>query len=104
MRKPEDEKLEKFWIDFNLGSRSVTFYIDNTKVTVFDSYLNLSFRDCSYASMLCAHECNLFFCKSALWDSVRLLKDAVINFNIRGKMIILNYPTFSSDARADFAL
>ena len=96
MRKPADEKLEKFWIDFNLGSQRVTFYINSTEVITFDFCLNLSTQRlfiCKWCHVL--KNFTYFSSKSALWDSVILLKEDVINFSIIGKMI--NYPTFSSE-------
>ncbi|XP_075562418.1 synaptonemal complex protein 2-like [Pelecanus crispus] len=62
VKKPLDEKLEEFWIDFNISSQSVSFYVDSNE--------------------------------GALWDSVRLSKEAVSSYSLNeddGKKIVKIY-------------
>ncbi|XP_069769462.1 synaptonemal complex protein 2-like isoform X2 [Narcine bancroftii] len=54
LKMPVDDKLENFWIDFNLGSRSVTFFIKD----------------------------DVQCCASDLWETVSLPSEGVKNFAV----------------------
>ncbi|XP_072366346.1 uncharacterized protein [Scyliorhinus torazame] len=55
LKIPADDKLEKFWIDFNLGSRSITFFIkDDSQDSEVD-----------------------------LWETVSLVQDGVKSFSVQ---------------------
>ncbi|XP_061447891.1 synaptonemal complex protein 2-like isoform X2 [Rhineura floridana] len=37
LKKPPDDKLEEFWIDFNFGSESITFYLESPEGALWES-------------------------------------------------------------------
>ncbi|XP_066434937.1 synaptonemal complex protein 2-like [Eleutherodactylus coqui] len=62
LAKPEDDKLEHFWIDFNVGSQGISFYIQNNKGCLWESVrlqkgsLNgYSLEECSELQVLTVH-------------------------------------------------
>ncbi|PWA15689.1 hypothetical protein CCH79_00019586 [Gambusia affinis] len=48
--RPKDEKLDKFWIDFNVGSGCVSFFIDDPQGFLWGS-IHLQMEDVDYYSL-----------------------------------------------------
>ncbi|XP_014872428.1 synaptonemal complex protein 2-like isoform X4 [Poecilia latipinna] len=48
--RPKDEKLDKFWIDFNVGSGCVSFFIDDPQSFLWGS-IHLQMEDVDYYSL-----------------------------------------------------
>lgn len=92
MKKPSDEKLEEFWIDFNAGSQSVTFYVDCDEVTAKPRWPWVRPKPVGTPSTLLTRW--LWFSKGALWDSVRLSKENINTYSVKGKIFPNNIILF----------
>lgn len=74
MFRPKDDKLDEFWIDFNVGSGCVSFFIDEPQVDL--QWLTLSL---SVIALMWSPCCFQGF----LWGSVHLLKEEVAHYSLQ---------------------
>ena len=78
--KPEDDNLEQYWIDFNLGSSCVSFFINDPEVRNWTHTLLVLVGLLFWLVNFCGLP------QASLWESVHLTREIVYRYCIRGKM------------------
>ncbi|MED6236004.1 hypothetical protein ATANTOWER_003142 [Ataeniobius toweri] len=81
--RPKDDKLDVFWIDFNLGSGCVSFFIDDPQGFLWGS-IHLLKEDVDYYDLQVKH--------NEMVLGVRLI-NPIMHLNIRGHMVELTFNT-----------
>ncbi|KAM4544090.1 synaptonemal complex protein 2-like [Fundulus diaphanus] len=79
--RPKDEKLNEFWIDFNVGSACVSFFIDDPQSFLWES-VHLLKEDVDYYSLQVKNNETVL--------SIRLT-NPIMHLNIRGHLVELTF-------------
>ncbi|XP_012995142.2 synaptonemal complex protein 2-like isoform X1 [Esox lucius] len=79
--KPLDENLKEFWVDFNLGSHNISFFVNNPECLLWESIhvdrvdvLNYSLCDCDERTVLTVH-----------------LSKPIAHCNTKGRMVQISF-------------
>ncbi|XP_073344736.1 synaptonemal complex protein 2-like [Pagrus major] len=83
---PKDDKLEKFWIDFNLSSRCVHFFIDNPQGFLWVS-VHLQREDVDHYSVQLKPD----GCTGAEMVLTVHMNKPIVHHNSRGQTVKLNF-------------